>query len=113
MVAFASVLVVTAILGVFSINRLSIVNDSAVTVTDNYLVASNGLSEVGASSMRYRQLQAALMLAPPAEKRKEAPDHQHCPGQCEPWWSVYEPTIDPGYQRNVADKFHSEWTMSP
>jgi len=109
MVAFASVLVVTAILGVFSINRLSIVNDSAVTVTDNYLVASNGLSEVGASSMRYRQLQAALILAPPAEKAKEAQTMNTVLDSVSHGWSVYEPTIDPGYERSVADKFHSEW----
>src|ERR1700743_3801925 len=72
MSAFASVLVVTAILGVFAINRLSIVNDGAKTVTDTYLVAANGLSEIATNAMRYRQLQAAMILAPtPADKAKE------------------------------------------
>jgi hypothetical protein len=52
MAAFGTVLAVTVLLGVFSINRLSIVNDGAVTVSNNYLVAANGLSDIGANVMR-------------------------------------------------------------
>ena len=62
MTAFATVPGVTVILGVFAISRLSIVSDGAVTVPDNYLVAANGLSELGENAVRYRQLQASYIL---------------------------------------------------
>jgi methyl-accepting chemotaxis protein len=111
MTAFASVLIVTAILGVFSINRLSIVNTGAETVTDNYLVAANALSEVAANSMRFRQLQAALVLAPTAaDKAKEAQTMSTVLNKVSEGWSNYEPTIDLGFERGLADKFHSEWS---
>jgi methyl-accepting chemotaxis protein len=111
MTAFASVLVVTAILGVFSINRLSIVNNGAETVADNYLVAANALSEVAANSMRYRQLQAALILAPTvADKAKEAQTMSTVMEKVNHGWTSYEPTVDQGWERGVADKFHSEWS---
>ena len=75
MTAFASVLIVTAILGVFSINRLSIVNQGAVTVTENYLVAANALSKISSNAVRYRQLQAApsWLRPPPTRRRKPRP----------------------------------------
>jgi methyl-accepting chemotaxis protein len=110
MTAFASVLIVTAILGVFAINRLSIVNDGAVLVTDNYLVAANGLSEISSNAMRYRQLQAAVILAPtPDDKAKEAKTMATVFESVNHGWGVYNPTVDAGEERGMADKFHAEW----
>ena len=73
--AFATVLAVTALLGVFSINRLSTVNDGAETVATNYLVGSDGLADFAYNAMRYRQLQAAHILdsAPAAKAKKPKP----------------------------------------
>jgi methyl-accepting chemotaxis protein len=62
MTAFATILVVTAILGVFSINRLSAVNDNVVDLSSNYLVATYSLGEVDYNTTRFRQLQAAHLL---------------------------------------------------
>ena len=73
MSAFAVVLTITAILGIFAINRLSAVNDSAVDLASNYLVAADALGDVSYNSMRFRQLQAAHILGlTPAAKAKEA-----------------------------------------
>ena len=73
MSAFATVLIVTAMLGVFAINRLSTVNDGAETVASNYLVGSDGLADLAYNAMRYRQLQAAHILqSTPQAKAKEA-----------------------------------------
>jgi methyl-accepting chemotaxis protein len=108
--AFAAVLMVTTILGIFAINRLSIVNDGAMTVSNNYLVAANGLSDVAANAMRYRQLQAAhILAATPAGKAKEAETMGTAVEEVGKGWATYSPTIDPGYERGVAEKFHSEW----
>jgi methyl-accepting chemotaxis protein len=111
MTAFATLLAVTVVLGVFSINRLSIVNDGAITVSDNYLVASNGLSELTANAMRYRQLQASyLLMNDSAVKATTTQSMATVLSNIEKGWSIYSPTIDPGYERGIADKFHSELT---
>ena len=110
MTAFASVLIVTAILGVFSINRLSIVNQGAVTVTENYLVAANALSKISSNAVRYRQLQAALILAPTAaDKAKEAQTMVTVVNNVNEGWNTYNPTVEAGFEREIADKFHAEW----
>ena len=111
MTAFGAVLAVTVILGVFSISRLSIVNDGAVKVSSNYLVASNGLSDIRANAMRYRQLQASYVLTSDAVTRATTTQSiASVLSIVDKGWTTYAPTIDPGEERNIADKFHSELT---
>jgi len=111
MTAFATVLSVTLVLGVFSITRLSIVNDGAIMVSDNYLTASNGLSDLAANAMRYRQLQASyLLVTDPATKATSLQSMTSALSGTERGWATYSPTIDPGYERGIAEKFHSELT---
>lgn len=111
MTAFGAVLAVTIVLGVFAISRLSIVNDGAMTVSDNYLVASNGLSELGENAVRYRQLQGSVALATsPAIKSAMLQSMTGVQTDEDKGWQTYAPTIDPGYERGVADRFHSELT---
>jgi methyl-accepting chemotaxis protein len=111
MAAFGAVLVVTVILGIFSINRLSIVNDGAVTVSSNYLVSATSLSQIGENAMRYRQLQASYILSPdPATRATTTQSMTTVLSNVDKGWTTYAPTIDPGYERGVADKFHSELT---
>jgi methyl-accepting chemotaxis protein len=60
--------------------------------------------------MRYRQLQAAhILAATPAGKAKEAETMGTAVEEVGKGWATYSPTIDPGYERGVAEKFHSEW----
>jgi len=111
MTAFAAVLAVTVVLGVFSITRLSIVNDGAITVSDNYLVASNGLSDLAANAMRFRQLQASILLMTDASTRSSSLQTMtQVLAGADKGWNTYAPTIDPGYERGIADKFHGELT---
>ena len=110
MSAFAAVLAVTALLGVFSINRLGTVNDGAVALSSNYLVASQGLSTLAYNAMRYRQLQAAVLVAANQEGRaKEEASMRTALDEVERGWNTYAPTIDAGYERGIADKFRSGW----
>ena len=108
--AFATVLAVTIALGFFAVSRLSVVNDGAITVSGNYLVAANGLSKVASNAMRFRQLQAAHILAvTPDGKAKEAKTMDAMMAGVNAGWDIYSPTIDPGYERDVADRFRAEW----
>jgi methyl-accepting chemotaxis protein len=111
MTAFAAVLAVTIVLGVFSISRLSIVNDGAVTVSDNYLVASNGLGDIAANAMRYRQLQASyILMSDPTTRATTTQSMATTQTLVEKGWTTYSPTVDAGYERGIADKFRSELT---
>ena len=108
--AFATVLAVTALLGIFSINRLSTVNDGAVTVSTNYLVASDALADLAYNSMRYRQLQAAHILASTTvAKAKEAASMREASAGAAKGWTDYAPTIEAGKERQMADAIQSGW----
>ena len=110
MTAFASILIVTAILGVFAINRLSAVNANADDLSSNYLVASASLGDVAYNSMRYRQLQAAHVLAATAEgKAKEAETMRTTVGEVRKAWELYAPTIDPGTEKELSDRIMPAW----
>ena len=109
--AFAIVLTITLAQGFFAISRLSVVNDGAIRVSGNYLVAANGLSQISSNAMRFRQLQAAHILATtPEGKAKEAKTMATVMAGVNAGWATYSPTIDTGRERDVADKFHSEWS---
>jgi methyl-accepting chemotaxis protein len=110
MTAFASVLVITAILGMFAINRLSAVNDNAVALSGNYLVASKALGDVAYNSMRYRQLQGAYVLAATKDgKAKEAATMATAAGEVIKGWNAYSPTIDQGVETALAAKIMPAW----
>ncbi len=108
--AFTAVLAVTALLGIFSINRLSIVNDGAVEMSSNYLVAADGLATLGYNATRFRQLQATHLLDTTADgKSQEAASMRAALQAADKGWNTYSPTIEPGYERGIADKFHGLW----
>ncbi|HWX90545.1 MAG TPA: MCP four helix bundle domain-containing protein, partial [Rhizomicrobium sp.] len=110
MTAFASVLVITVVLGTFAINRLSAVNDNAVALSSNYLVASKALGDVAYNSMRYRQLQGAYVLAATKDgKAKEAATMATAAGEVTKGWNAYSPTIDQGVETALAAKIMPAW----
>jgi methyl-accepting chemotaxis protein len=107
---FAVLLAVTVMLGMFSINRLSTVNDGAVTVSTNYLVGTQGLAEIAYNAARYRQIQAShVLLVKPEDKAAQTALMRTAAENVEKGWAIYSPTIDPGYERGIADKFHAAW----
>jgi methyl-accepting chemotaxis protein len=110
MTAFASILIITTILGVFAINRLSAVNDNAVTLSSNYLVASDALGDVAYSSMRYRQLQSAHLLDPtPETKAKESETMREMAEAITKGWETYAPTEDAGEEKILAGRVMPAW----
>jgi len=110
MTAFASILIVTAILGVFAINRLSAVNANADDLSSNYLVAANSLAEIDYNTMRYRQLQAAHVLAAtPEAKAKEEKTMATTVEVVRKAWDVYSPTVDAGQEKTLAEPIMPAW----
>lgn len=108
---FAVVLAVTVLLGTLSITRLSAVNDNAQTVATNYLVAIDGLGDFSYGVVRYRQLQASVMLASDMDgKKAEEKKMAEAIEQANHGWEKYNATVDAGYERGVADKLHTAWT---
>jgi methyl-accepting chemotaxis protein len=107
---FATILIVTVILGVFAINRLSAVNDNAVSLSKNYLVAANALGDVAYHSTRYRQLQAAHLLHTTAEdKAKESETMRVSADAIGKAWQLYEPTEDAGEEKMLAGRVMPAW----
>ncbi|HEY4941433.1 MAG TPA: methyl-accepting chemotaxis protein [Rhizomicrobium sp.] len=108
--AFFLLLVVTALLGLFAVNRLSLVNDGAVTISGNYLVASNALGSFAQKTMRFRQVQAAHILgATPEKKAKEEATMAKILDQVHQALTDYAPTIDAGEEQQMAEQVMSNW----
>jgi len=108
--AFATVLVVTAALGVFAINRLSAVNENVQAIATNYLVGIDGLGDFSYGAMRYRQLQASQMIASSLDaKAAEEKKLGVALDEATKGWDKYNATVEAGYERNLADKMHAAW----
>ena len=111
LLAFTAILAVTVMLGVFSVNRLSSVDDGAEAIAKNYLVAAEGLGDFGIGATRYRQQQASMLLATALDDKAE--QEKNAAGSFESankGWTRYSATIDPGTEQSTADKLHSAWT---
>ncbi|HUA56143.1 MAG TPA: MCP four helix bundle domain-containing protein, partial [Candidatus Sulfotelmatobacter sp.] len=57
--AFAFVLSLTVVLGLYAVQRLSDVNDHAAEIRDNWLPATRALGDFSFHTMRFRQIEAA------------------------------------------------------
>lgn len=108
---FALVLLVTAGLGFFAVHCLSDVNAGAVTVTDNYLVATRALGDFSAATVRYRQVQASIALAPTPELAEHEAAHlqNDILPEVQAALAIYQPTIDAGEERGYFEKFMQGW----
>jgi methyl-accepting chemotaxis protein len=108
--AFCLVLVVTVALGVFAIERLGVVNDNAVEIADNYLVAANALGNFDGTTNRFRQLQAAHIMAKGIDaKAVEEKTMAEVAASARSALAAYTPTIDPGEERGLADQVIADW----
>jgi len=108
--AFALVLIVTSALGAFAIQRLSLVNNSAVVLAEDYLTAQTQLGVINGAAMRFRQLEAAHIFATtPEAKDKEEATMAETLDRVNKAWAVYEPTIDEGEERNLANQLTPDW----
>ena len=109
--AFALVLTVTIALGAFAIQRLSAVNDNAVELSGNYLVAATELGDINGAVMRFRQLEAThILAATAADRAKEEVTLATVLDQVRKSYGVYATTIDAGEERQLNDQLTPLWS---
>ena len=111
LLAFAMVLLTTAGLGGFAIDRLGRVNAAAAEVRDDYLPATRLLGQIGTFSFRYRQLEAAhLLAATPAAKAAEAKSMADVAGQVTAAIAAYAPLPRAPEAIRLATDFPAAWS---
>ncbi len=110
--AFALVLIVTIGLGAFSLQRLGTVNAGATEIAENWLVATHALGNFGTATMRYRQVQGSVALAPTPELAARETTHleKDVVPAVQAALAEYEPTINPGEERALFDRVMPLWT---
>jgi methyl-accepting chemotaxis protein len=108
--AFAFVLVVTLILGIFANQRLGAVNDSAAEVRDNWLPATRALGRLIQATEQFRITQSLEVLATnPEDVAKALQTEKTTIDLRDKNWSAYEPTITPGAERQLVDRYLTAW----
>jgi methyl-accepting chemotaxis protein len=108
--AFSFVLLLTVSLGVFAVQRLSDVNDRAADMRVNWLPATRALGDYGFHTMRFRQIEAVMVLAgSPEQVRKEQGTLKTVAADAAKAWGAYEPTVVTGEERQIADRIKAEW----
>jgi len=110
MLAFGIVLVMSAVLGLFSLQRMSLINDAAADMRDNWLIATQALGGTGKWMAQYRARQATHILSTTKEEMEKADANlAEARAQVKKYWSEYEATVTPGEERKLADDIVSKW----
>ena len=108
--AFGFVLLVSVMLGLFALQRLSMVNDSAADMRDNWLPATRALGEYKYHTLRYR-LRAGNLVA--SDTREQALNYEktmrEAVAEAAKAWNFYESTVTPGEERKLADQIKASW----
>ncbi len=110
--AFALVLVVTIVLGLFAIQRLSDVNDHAADIRNNWLPSTRILGELKFKTMRYRQRQAVFVLFTTEEERqKEIDNLGTIDADIQKDMTSYSELVPPaGEERDSYENIKSKWS---
>ena len=102
---FALVLAVTITLGLFAQFSLSKVNEVASDMGGNILPSVKALGEFQYAITRYRSYQVNSFLPLTAEQRNTVKENQQkLLEKADAAWAKYEPVINPGKERELADK---------
>jgi methyl-accepting chemotaxis protein len=110
MLAFGFVLLISVGLGLFALQRLSAVNDHAAQIRDNWLPASRALGDYSFHTMRFRQAEAAAILAEtPQQAEKEIATLTDVAGSARKVWDFYWGTVTPGEEQRLADQIKTGW----
>ena len=110
MMAFAAVLITTAALGGFAIDRLMTVNGSAAEVRDNWLPATGWLGVIAKSVEQYRALQSVHILGKSAaDKEREEAGFNSTLKKFDDTWKLYEPTVTTPTELAFVARFKKSW----
>jgi methyl-accepting chemotaxis protein len=69
--AFGAVLLLTLIVGLFSVNRLGVVNDATADINNNWLVATKELGAYDSSITAIRRAEALLTMTAKVEAHEK------------------------------------------
>ena len=109
--AFGVVLITALALGGFAVDRLATVNGSAAEVRDNWLPATGWLGVISKSLERYRQLQAAhIMATATADKDREDASLNETYQVFDKMWRLYEPTVTTPTELAFVAAFKKGWS---
>ena len=109
--AFGVVLITALALGGFAVDRLATVNASAAEVRDNWLPATGWLGGISKSLERYRQLQAAhIMATTAADKDREEASLNETLQTYEKTWRLYEPTVTTPTELAFVAAIKKDWS---
>jgi len=108
--AFACVLAATLLLGMFAIQRLSVVQTEAVDFRDNWTPGIQAIGDMKFVTMRYRQRQAVyLMLNGDAAWTKEQANLDKLKAQFESLYAKFAPSADNDAERMLIRDLRSTW----
>ncbi|CAO3353069.1 methyl-accepting chemotaxis protein [Azospirillum palustre] len=115
--AFLVLLIGTALLGLFAINRMSSVNDEAAEIRDNWLPSVVAVSDLYSTFYSYRTGEGALIaVQDESEIRKEEESLEKIIRSIEQKRSVYERMLTPGWEtetyRKLVDSFNRYFAIS-
>jgi methyl-accepting chemotaxis protein len=109
-IAFAAVLLLTMALGLFAVQRLSIVNAAAVDIRANLLPGSRALGDYSFHTMRFRQIEAAALLAStPEQAAKEASTLTQVAADAQKAWDSYVSKLASGSDRQLTNEIKAGW----
>jgi methyl-accepting chemotaxis protein len=109
-VVFLVLLAGSASLGLFSIQRLNGVIASAAIIADNQLPSTRILGEFAYHTMRFRQLEATMVLAPdPAARALEQAKLGPVRDQADQASLAYEPLIGSAEERRLVADVRAQW----
>ncbi len=115
--AFASVLVAMIGLGLFAIDRASVINARAAEIRDDYLVSTRAIGEMQYFMTRVRVREAVYLLESPAARTKEMETLDSYKAKVAQYREQFSTEIDPGKERAMADSELGAWdrylTMEP
>jgi methyl-accepting chemotaxis protein len=103
-------LVGSASLGLFAVQRLNLVVASGAEIADNQLPSTRILGEFAYHTMRFRQLEATSVLAPDAAARaQEQAQLARVRDQANQALQEYEPLIGPAQERRLVEDIRGKW----
>ena len=101
--AFGVVLVLTLIVGLFSVNRLGVVNDATADIATNWLVATKELGAYDSSITAIRRAEALLAMTAKVEAHdKMEEDIRSRQAKSEQVFKRYEATVTTDEEREIV-----------
>ena len=108
--AFGLLLVLTIGLGLGSLNRLTVVNEAAAELRENWLPGTRYVGQIAEAVTRFRQLEGAHVLAQtPADKQREEQTLARVAADIDTAWRAYEATIIDAEDRRLTDTAIAAW----